>query len=478
MKSGKNKGILLSCIVLIGVTCLVLSLLLALGLGISIRCPLRLFEDSSTDTSKQSLDQTTQSATETPSEIDAPTQGVTEENQPLPDNLLKTLLEIESQVTILRGLATNESIEKVLISEEDLKDIVVNDFFSEYTKEDSQKDSFALSVLGLIPEGFDLQALYEALYTEQIAGFYDEETEEIYVVQGAEFGGSEKLTYAHEFTHVLQDQNYGFSEGLEYTEETCQVDSERCAAMLSLIEGDATLTEVMWFEEHGTLADYRDLMQAYEAFESPVLDSAPSSIAADLYFPYDQGYIFVQALYDEDGFEAVDDAYKNLPQSTEQILHPDRYPADVPLLVDLPELSSVLGGNWYLFDQNIMGEWYTYLILNKGYKEAFRLPEDQAKQAAEGWGGDAYAFYLDEESDNVAFILDLVWDTSQDADEFEAAFIQYADLRWGRTSGTLSGLPTWEGTQGISVFMRDDDRTLWVIAPTNLLVEAILQELR
>lgn len=478
MKSRKIERILLSCFVLLVVACLVLGVVFAVGLGIAIWRPLALNDGSSTEIDKQPLDEANQATPESPTELDTPTQGAQEEKQPLPDDLVKALLEIESQVSSLRGLTANESVEKELITEEDLQEIVVNDFFSEYTDEDAQKDSIALSVLGLIPEGYDLHALYQTLYTEQIAGFYDEETEEIYVVQGADFGGNEKLTYAHEFTHVLQGQTYGFEEGLEFTNESCEVDSERCAAILSLIEGDATLTELKWFEEYGTLADYRDLMQAYEEFESPVLDSAPVSIAADLYFPYDQGYAFVQTLYDEGGFDAVDDAYQNLPQSTEQILHPERYPGDVPLQVELPDLSSILGGNWYLFDQNIMGEWYTYLILSKGHDEAYRLPEDQAKEAAEGWGGDAYAFYLEEGSDNVVFILDLVWDTTQDADEFERAFIKYADLRWGSSSGAISGFPTWESAQGISVLMREGDRTLWVIAPTILLVESILQELR
>jgi hypothetical protein len=478
MKSKKIERILLSCFVIIIVACLVLGIVLALGLGISIWRPVDLFGDLSNDTDEQPLDQANQITIEVPSEAETPTPEVQDEKPSLPDKLLRVLLEIEVQVTSLRGLTANKSVEKVLITEEDLQDIVVNDFFSDYTDEDARKDSIALSVLGLIPEGFDLHALYQALYTEQIAGFYDQETEEIYVVQGEDFGGNEKLTYAHEFTHVLQDQTYGFEEGLGLTDESCGVDSERCAAITSLIEGDATLTELKWFEEHGSLADYRDLMQAYEEFESPVLDSAPSSIAADLYFPYDQGYAFVQSLYDEGGFDAVDDAYLNLPVSTEQILHPERYPGDIPLSVELPDLSSIMGGNWYLFDQNIMGEWYTYLILNKGHNETFQLNEDQAKEAAEGWGGDAYAFYLEEGSDNVAFILDLVWDTTQDADEFTAAFLEYAELRWGSASGAISGFPRWEGAEGISVLMREGDRTLWVLAPTNLLVESILQELR
>jgi hypothetical protein len=72
-----------------------------------------------------------------------------------------------------------------------------------------------LSLLGLLPPDFDLKNFYNQLYSEQIAGFYDSETGEIYVVKGETFGISEKMTYAHEFTHVLQDQTFGFEEGTQ-----------------------------------------------------------------------------------------------------------------------------------------------------------------------------------------------------------------------------------------------------------------------
>jgi len=277
---------------------------------------------------------------------------------------------------------------------------------------------------------------------------------------------------------VLQDQVYGFEEGLNYTDEACEDDSERCAAVLSLLEGDASLTEILWFEKHASLVDYRDLMDAYEDYQSDVLDSAPGYISADLYFPYEQGLAFVQSLYDQGGYDAVDEAYQDLPLSTEQILHPERYPDDIPQQVTLPDLSSTMGKDWQLFDQNIMGEWFTYLILGKGFVEGNRLPEAEAKTAAEGWGGDAYAFYMEEGSDQVAFILDTIWDTSMDADEFEDAFYQYADLRWGEPGLSIMGFPAWETAHETSVFFREGNRTIWVIAPTELLVEAILAEAR
>lgn len=336
----------------------------------------------------------------------------------------------------------------------------------------------ALSVLGLIPEDFDLKSLYTDLYSEQIAGFYDNETQQIYVVQGMSFGGSEKLTYSHEFTHVLQDQTYDFENGLGYNDDMCEEDSEKCAAIQSLIEGDATLTELLWFQTYATQQDYDDLMEMYNDLETPILDSAPESISADLYFPYEQGFEFVMYLYEEGGYEAMDNAYLNPPLSTEQILHPERYPADVPKTVTLPDLGSILGEGWTLIDQNVMGEWYIFLILNKAYQEDFQLSERIAETAAEGWGGDAYAFYRNESADEIIFILDSVWDTTDDAIEFGKAFTDYANLRWGSSDHQIMDWPSWEGSQGISAFLIDGDRTIWIMAPSEDLVNQILSEIR
>jgi hypothetical protein len=385
---------------------------------------------------------------------------------------------IESQVIGIRGLQPTDPVERDLITAEKLEEIVTTDFFSEYTDEDARKDVLILSALGLLPEEFELKQFYNDLYSEQIAGFYDSEEKEMYVVQGTGFGGYEKMTYAHEYTHVLQDQIYGLEEGLGLDEESCEADSERCAAVTALIEGDATLTELLWFRSYATEQDYEDYNKAFEDFESPVFDSAPPYMAADLYFPYEYGYIFVQLLYNDGGFDAVDAAYQDVPLSTEQILHPEKYPDDKPLTVKLPDLTEVLGEGWTLYDENVMGEWYTYLILNKAYEKAYRLSESIAEEAAAGWGGDAYAFYLNDATDEVVFVMDAVWDTMDDAGEFADAFVDYADLRWEFNPSGMDGYPTWSGENGTIVLLHESDRTLWVLAPDYETAESLLTELQ
>jgi hypothetical protein len=468
MKANQTKYILLSCVVILIVACLCLAVILVGGVGVSLIWPIQFPEQQTQPTPISEQYVPTEETKES-----IPTQ----ENE-LPDELADAISQIESQVSQIRGLSMRTPIQRTLISKDELEQIVINDFFAEYSEEDARQDSLIFATLGVLPENFDLKGFYQSLFSEQIAGFYDEETGEIYVVQGEGFDGSEKLTYSHEFTHVLQDQVYGFEEGLGLNEDACEGDSERCAAVQALIEGDASLTEVLWFQTYATREDYNDLIQTFDQLESPILDAAPPFVAADLMFPYDKGLTFVQYLYDLGGFEFVNQAYMDLPLSTEQILHPERYPVDKPQSVILPDLSETLGEGWSRYDQNVMGEWSLFLILNKPYNERFALSERRAADAAAGWGGDAYAFYINENTDEVTFVLDAVWDTSKDANEFADAFVRYADQRWEESETRILGHLTWTGEEAVATLVQDDERTVWVISSNAALVESILLELQ
>ena len=471
----RRKNVLISCAVILILTCVCMGMILVSGVGVSLIWPIDLRPEDVVlpIPIEEIIEPTDPTITpEDPPDIeDSPPEA-------LPDDIAEIVLEIESQVSQIRGLTLTEPVPRILISPAELKDMVVNEFFADYTEEDARQDVLILSLLGLLPRDFDLRSFYLELYSEQISGFYDSSTEEIYIVKGTTFGGREKLTYAHEFTHVLQDQTFQFDEGLDYNEEACQENSERCAAILALIEGDATFTEVLWFQTYATRSDYRDIIEAFEDYASPVLDNAPPYIQKDLLFPYEKGYAFVEFLFNEGGFDAVDAAFNFLPVSTEQILHPERYPWDQPQSVELPNFEDMLAGDWVLFDQNVMGEWYTYLILGHSYDEAYRLSEEQAESAAAGWGGDAYAFYLNENTDEVIFILDMVWDTTEDADEFFISLNDYADARWNAVGEQNAGQRLWRGSEGSVMLAQDADRTLWIIAPTDELAEMILLELK
>jgi hypothetical protein len=317
------------------------------------------------------------------------------------------------------------------------------------------------------------------LLSEQVAGQYNQETKEMDVIQGSGFGGTERLTYAHEYTHALQDQNYDIENGLNYSSEACEEDSERCAAIQALLEGDASMLELDWFYNYATSQDLTDIQNFYQDYESPVYDNAPAFLQEDFLFPYVYGQGFVEYLYDIGGWDAINAAYSNLPVSTEQILHPERYPNDVPNNPDHPDLSPILGDQWRELDSGVMGEWYTYLILAHGRDPNARLDDTEAQIASDGWEGDIYIVYYNDDEEAVLVIMHTVWESDNDARQFFDAFRQHSTARFGTPLTSDSNQVNWSHVEGFSEIFIEGQSTTWIFAPdegTSMLVKSAMSQ--
>lgn len=383
----------------------------------------------------------------------------------IPDTeMLSVMATIEDQVKKLRGLELSGDVTRHTVSTENLRKRVLEDFFTDYTLEDSQKDAMIFNLFGFLDGDFDLYNLYIDLYSEQIAGFYDDISREMVVVQGEEFSGSEKMTYAHEFTHALQDDTFDLENGLNLNDDRCLNDSEYCAAAQALVEGDATLTESLWLMEYSSTQDKKDIFSLYNNYQSPIYDSAPKFLQEDFLFPYNQGLEFAQSLYDQGGFDAINQAYNHPPVSTEQILHPEHYPDDKPVSLNIPDLSESFGNGWKEIDRNSLGEWYTYLMLTTPYDPDFAIDEAVAKSAVEGWGGDQYVIYLNEADNQVVLAYTSMWDSNSEMDEFWSAFLEYGKNRWGEPDKTKEDELYWE-QQGYAITIsRISNRIQWLMS--------------
>ena len=393
--------------------------------------------------------------------------------QPVPPEIAQSMDTIQQQVIAIRGLQPSGPVQRELLTPAQLQQKVDTDFFKDYSPQDAHNDESILNLFGLLPAGFDLYSFTKSLYAEQIAGYYDNETRQMYVVTGQGFKGPERLTYAHEYTHALQDQNYGIRDGLQYSTEKCKETSERCAGIQALIEGDATVVEQDWLRTASTAADRQELQAFYQNYSSPVLDSAPAYLQQDMLFPYRSGQEFVQSLIDRGGWAAVDQAYRNLPLSTEQILHPEKYPDDKPVDVTLPDFSGVLGSGWRQVRSDVLGEWYTYLTLAYGDNPNARLDPTQAQNAAAGWGGDRFTVWVNDQTHLSALVLLTRWDSPQDARQFSDAFSAYGKARWGDASGQQASLH-WESGGQVNDFRLNGDQTLWVSSPNPLTSKTLL----
>jgi hypothetical protein len=383
--------------------------------------------------------------------------------------------QIQQQVIDIRGLQPKvKELKQDTLTPAQLADNVKNDFFKDYSAKDAKADVRELSAFGLLPPGFDLYKLYIDLYSEQVAGYYDPETKDMFVIKGGDITGTEKMTYAHEYTHALQDQNWDLRNGLNDNQEYCKTHTEYCAGVQALTEGDASLAEQYWFFSDATQQDQKDVQDFYSTYSSPVYDSAPFFLQQDFLFPYDQGLNFVQTLFEGGGWAAVDRAYENPPSSTEMILHPEKYPSDTPKEVPLKDLTSTLGAGWEETTRNMMGEWYLKLILSAGDKESARLDEETAAAAAAGWAGDSYTVNWNESAQKLAVVLRSRWDSGKDTDEFWKALSEYGRKRWGSPATQSTDEFSWEGTADNFVkIYRSGDEVFWIIAPDKATADAM-----
>lgn len=467
-----NKKVIIPCVVITIIICIILSAVSIFAAFFFLREPEIQTQDSGPVLTLPAAT-TTATALET-DEVD--TEPDTSTN--IPPEIEVEMALIQNQVIEERGLEATGVFTQVLYTKEQLNQRLIEDFEEDYDPQEEAETAIVLDVFGLLNADFDLYNFYLELFTEQIAGFYDNETKEMVVILGEGFQGPQRLTYAHEYTHALQDQNYNIRNGLMYNDEACETDTERCAAIQALMEGDASLSELNWFQEYATMEDKREILTFYDNLESPMLESAPSFIAEDLLFPYDTGYTFVEYLYQRGGWNAVNQAYAAPPVTTEQILHPEKYPDDQPIPVSIPDLIPDLGEDWQEIDRNVMGEWYTYLILAHGLDENARLSEAQAEEAAEGWGGDTYVVYHHQEQNLTAMVFKTIWESSTQAEEFTDAFLAYANERFGKPVERTSDLITWETGSGVHLLKIDNVYTTWVAAPDLTLATTIMNTLR
>ncbi len=374
--------------------------------------------------------------------------------------------QIESSVSQIRGLEPKEPVVTTLLTRNQLQQRVNSDLLEEYTDEDARKDALVLSSFDFLERDFDLAGLARDLYAEQIAGFYDPETGEFVVVSEDEtLDAAEQLTHAHEFVHALQDQYFD----LDFLRND-NLNGDAAAALTALAEGEATQVETEYLlSSNLNLGDL--LLLSLEALDSPVLNNAPPVIANQLMFPYTAGQQFAQTLVDQGGYAALNDAWANPPQSTEQILHPERYLAgDTPQIVTLPPLTDTLGTGWTLLDEDVLGEFMLREYLGQ------QLNKNQVDTAATGWGGDRYATYYNEADDALATILRLSWDTTQDSAEFAALYPNYP-ARLFKTEGKIAnGRECWQGDDVICLAQNGLD-TIIIRAPDLNVAAAVLEQL-
>ncbi len=411
--------------------------------------------------------------TPTPTPQPTPTRTAT----PFPTlnpTLLANMDKIEQQVADLRGLPIVAEVPRVLIRrdavEQTLRQILIEQGYAETLADQAR----SLSALGLIKPTYDLLKYAMNGLADNIGGFYIPWLKQLFVI-GTRFGGVERFVFSHEFDHALTDEHFQIGALGVYPD--CLGDQQRCAAIRALVEGDATLLMEQWWRQYAGPQDYQDILRYRPPRQALPEDYPPPYVSRDLEFPYVEGLDFVQFLYKRGNWAEVNRAYERGPVSTEQILHPEKYLAnEQPVVVVAPPLTHTLGANWRLIDDNVLGEWTTYLILGAGADLTAQIDDATALKAAQGWGGDHYQIYYNDVISQTVLAAEWVWDTPRDATEFKSAMLKYLDGRFRGDKLDRAGENCWESNQQISCILGNDDKSLWLLVPDAGILDAVLAQ--
>jgi len=287
------------------------------------------------------------------------------------------------------------------------------------------------------------------LNSGQAIGFYDPDTKQLYLLsQSGTVGPEEQLTFSHEFTHALQDQNFGLDKLAIDTADQ----GDRDLARTALPEGDATLTMTQWATKHMSVLDLLSVgISAGSGPQADQLANAPAILREDLLFPYEEGLNFVEGVYNQGGWDAVNRLYSKPPDSTSQILHPELYATGVePVILAIPGPPSSLGNGWTLAMQDSMGELQLRVWLEGEHPTAAQ--KAAADSAASAWAGDRIGLY-EGPNGQWGVVLRTQWRSASGRTAFASAAVQTLDgvssrrrsaaTRRTRTSSSPRTRPSW-----------------------------------
>lgn len=276
----------------------------------------------------------------------------------------------------------------------------------------------AYKAFGLIPDTLDLRRMMLDVLEEQVAGFYDPDSQRLFLIRGGD-PSMLRLVAGHELVHALQDQYFPLSPVLKMRRS-----NDRQTAAQAVMEGQATLA--MFLMQPG--ADLEQLSELWPRIRQlsanvgagSVPGGSPASMASfaraprilrdALIFPYIYGAEFM-INYERRRARAGEMPYGDaLPVSTEQILHPSAYTGGqhpARLLIGEP-----VAGDTAVYEDDF-GEFEMRVAL-----ETWGIGAAEATAAASGWHGDRYRVLGTRAG--TALIWVSAWDTPDDAAEFEA----------------------------------------------------------
>jgi hypothetical protein len=364
--------------------------------------------------------------------------------------LLKRARDITSKTAKLRGLRVRRRIAMGVLSREEIVKRIERKLAREYTEAEIEAEAAMLKLLGLLPEAIDYRKTVLDLLKDQVAGFYDPMERKLNLAAWIPISLQEPAL-AHEICHALQDQHFGLRKFIKPIKDN----SDQQLARAALVEGDCTgvMLEYILIGHGLDLSSMPDAMaqlarRGLANEGSPAFKAAPAFLKETLIFPYLYGLGFMQRVRTRHPWHRVNPMYRRPPESTEQVLHYDKYWArERPIPIRSRPLPALASAGHVGIKEEVLGEFQLSLYLRQGVSEAV------AQRAAAGWGGDRLVAYRKKEAaagDRPLLVHLTTWDADEDALEFANA-LRHVLTKRGFTATTSSpGLWVYSDAEGNS----------------------------
>ena len=309
-----------------------------------------------------------------------------------------------------------------LLDHASLRAYLADEYAKNYLPNERESDQKEYVALGLLDASDNLVDIQLSLLSDQVIGIYDSDLKALFVVSDQDrFGPAARITYAHEFNHALQDQHFD----LRKIAPRHPTRNDRSLAVHALIEGDAIMLQTIWATKNLTQDDMLELARVSTGTDN-VLAGVPLLLRSELLFPYTDGLTFVRQAFRGAGnsYAAIDELFKNPPESTAQVLHPDKYRNHVhPVDVQLGDIAASLGPDWRRVGGGVLGELDTRVLLQQ-----WGSTQSESNAVAGAWSGDRWQ--LVEKDGHTAIALRSTWESSAAANDFFNAYTRGMSARY------------------------------------------------
>jgi hypothetical protein len=401
--------------------------------------------------------------------------------------LFRSLNQILSFASDDTKLPIQHDVKRRLITREQVEKYILDKFKEDKDAKRMQSEEIVLKKFGLLDRDFQLQPFLVSLLKEQIAGYYDNKTKTVNLLDWVS-PEEQKPVIAHELTHALQDQHTDLdkwepedpdkiSKNVTEDNQRLAID-ERDTARDAVLEGQAMAVYLDYTLKPAgkSLLTSPDVMRTPKedldtSGSSPIMDRAPLLLQQSLLFPYRDGLGFEQRLLKDKGAQYAFAGVLDRPPSTSyEIMNPGAYErrATVPLL-QMPDVHPLLDPDYQPYDIGVMGELDVRILT-----ELFGGPEVAAMLTPQWKGGLYYAVQSrkavtpaqQSSTSSVALLYLSAWRTEGAAREFAKLYARELSKKY---SGVVRD-PTAETSVDEQVYNSSEGPVLIVRQGTQVFV--------